>query len=177
MAVPSDASGQSSSDGSPTLGPFAERLRRFAEWVARAMFALVFLIFNYKIATRYIGREEAVWADEVSVILFIWIIFWANALLLRDKQQITFDLCYRPLPDGAKRVFSLARHLLIGGIFVAALPGSLDYILFLWRERTPVLGLPLDLVYSCFGLFLAAVIARSCFAAAKLLGPKWRMQL
>lgn len=30
------------------------------------MFALVFLIFNYKIITRYIGHEEAVWADEVS---------------------------------------------------------------------------------------------------------------
>jgi TRAP-type C4-dicarboxylate transport system permease small subunit len=177
MGAPSDVSGHASADRLAKPGPFASRLRGVAEWVGRAMFGLVFLIFNYKIVTRYIGREEAVWADEVSVILFIWIIFWANAFLLRDKQQITFDLCYRPLPDGAKRVFSLMRHLLIGGIFLWALPGSLDYILFLWRERTPVLGLALNYVYSCFGLFLVAVVARSFVAAAKLLGPGWRVEL
>src|SRR4051812_31872862 len=98
------------------------------------MFAAGFLIFNYKIATRYFGHDEAVWADEVSVILFVWIIFWANAFLVPDKDQITFDLIYRPLPERAKRGFALARLILIGGIFLWALPGSLDYILFLWRE-------------------------------------------
>lgn len=141
------------------------------------MFAVVFLIFNYKIATRYLGHDEAVWADEVSVILFIWIIFWAAAFLMRDRDQITFDLAYRPLPDRAKRGFAIARHLLIGGIFLASLYGSLDYILFLWRERTPVLGLRLDWVYSCFGLFLVAVCVRSLAALAVLLGPRWRSRL
>ena len=60
-----------------------------------------------------------------------------------------------------KRWMALARLVLIGGIFPWALPGSVDYLLFLWRERTPVLGLRLDVIYSCFGLFLAAVILRA----------------
>ena len=137
------------------------------------MFAAVFLIFNYKIFTRYFEHDEAVWADEVLVILFIWIIFWANAFLLRDKDQITFDLVYRLLPPRAKRIAALARFVLVGGIFLWALPGSLDYIQFLWREHTPVLNLPLDIVYSCFGLFLIAVIARSFLGAARLVGPRW----
>ena len=55
-----------------------------------------------------------------------------------------------------------------------ALPGSLDYILFLNRERTPVLDLRLDFVYSCFGLFLIAVVVRSAWAAIGLVGPRWR---
>jgi TRAP-type C4-dicarboxylate transport system permease small subunit len=151
--------------------------RRLADGVACAMFAAVFLIFNYKIFTRYFEHDEAVWADEVLVILFIWIIFWANAFLVRDKEQITFDLVYRLLPAPAKRAVALARVVLIGGIFACALPGSLDYIRFLWREHTPVLNLPLDYVYSCFGLFLIAVIARSLVSAAKLLGARWRDQI
>ena len=69
------------------------------------MFAAVFLIFNYKIFTRYFEHDEAVWADEVLVILFVWIVFWANAFLLREKEQITFDLVYRLLPPSAQ-----ARH-------------------------------------------------------------------
>ncbi len=55
-------------------------LRRAAEAVSSAMFVAVFLIFNYKIASRYLWRDEPAWADEVSVILFIWIVFWASAL-------------------------------------------------------------------------------------------------
>src|SRR5579862_3226105 len=61
------------------------------------MFAAVFLIFNYKIFTRYFEHDEAVWADEVLVILFVWIIFWANAFLVPDRMQITFDLVFRLL--------------------------------------------------------------------------------
>jgi TRAP-type C4-dicarboxylate transport system permease small subunit len=156
---------------------FAARLRQVADCIACAMFAAVFLIFNYKIITRYFEHDEAVWADEVLVILFVWIIFWANAFLVRDREQITFDLIYRLLPPVAQRVVALTRAILIGATFAWALPGSLDYIRFLWREHTPVLNLPLDYVYSCFGLFLIAVIVRAIMAAVKLAGPRWRDQL
>ena len=155
----------------------AAKLRQLADWVACAMFAAVFVIFNYKIFTRYFEHDEAVWADEVLVILFIWIIFWANSFLMPEREQITFDLVYRLLPAPAKRAVALARAVLIGGIFLWALPGSLDYIRFLWREHTPVLNLPLDYVYSCFGLFLIAIVVRSTASAIKLLGPRWHDQI
>jgi TRAP-type C4-dicarboxylate transport system permease small subunit len=153
------------------------RLRTGADWAACAMFAAVFVIFNYKIFTRYFEHDEAVWADEVLVILFVWIVFWANAFLVRDKEQITFDLFYRLLPPGWKRVTAVTRAALIGGIFAWGLPGSLGYIRFLWREHTPVLNLPLNYVYSCFGLFLIAVIARATISAVKLLGAQWREEI
>src|SRR5579872_6032692 len=94
----------------------ASRLRRIADTAAALMFAAVFLIFNYKIFTRYFEHDEAVWADEVLVILFIWIIFWANAFLVPDKRQITFDLVYRLLPKTTKRYVAITRAALIGGI-------------------------------------------------------------
>lgn len=157
----------------PRAGP-AGCLRQIADWIACAMFAAVFVIFNYKIFTRYFEHSEAVWADEVLVILFIWIIFWAQAFMVRDHEQISFDIVTRLLPAPGRRVAALLRNVLIGGVFLWALPGSLGYIRFLWRERTPVLELPLDWVYSCFGIFLVAVIARSLFAVRALLGARWR---
>jgi TRAP-type C4-dicarboxylate transport system permease small subunit len=163
--------------GEGPIAATAAKLRRLADWIACAMFAAVFVIFNYKIFTRYFEHDEAVWADEVLVILFIWIIFWANSFLVRDNEQITFDLVYRLFPAGAQRTIALVRAVMVGGIFAWALPGSLDYIHFLWREHTPVLNLPLDIVYSCFGIFLVAVIVRSTMSAAKLLGPRWRGQV
>jgi TRAP-type C4-dicarboxylate transport system permease small subunit len=173
MQAPDDRSDHAESR-EPRL---AATLRQAADRVAAAMFAAVFLIFNYKIFTRYFEHSEAVWADEILVILFIWIIFWAQAFVVRDKDQITFDLVYRLLPAPTQRAAALARHVLVGGVFLWSLPGSLGYIRFLWREHTPVLNLPLDLVYSCFGLFLIAVVVRSFLGAGRLLGPRWRNEI
>ena len=150
---------------------------RLAALVPSGMFMLVFLIFNLKIATRYLQHDEAAWTDEACVILFVWIVFWANAFLVRDRQQITFDLLYAPMPPATKRAMAILRHLLVGGLFLWSLPGSLDYILFLYRERTPVMELRFDWVYSCFGLFMASVIVRAGWSLVRLLGPRWRAAL
>ena len=76
-------------------------------------------------------------------------------------------------PD-QQRGLALLRILLVGGIFAAALPGSLDYIAFLWRERTPVLLWRLDIVYACFGLFMIAMLVRMAAQLIRLAGPRWR---
>jgi len=150
---------------------------RAAEAACSVMFAAVFLVFVWKIAMRYLAHDAIAWADEVSVVLFIWIVFIANGFVVEDRRQISFDLLYRHVGTGAQRVFGILRVLLVGGLFAAALPGSLGYITFLWRERTPVLLMRLDFVYSCFGLFMIAVLVRMLARLVRLLGPRWREAL
>ena len=49
---------------------------------------------------------------------------------------------------------ALAGCALLGGLAAWGLPGSLDYIHFMRRESTPVMGLPMDWVFAPFGLLL-----------------------
>ena len=151
--------------------------RRLANAVACLLFAAVFLIFVYKIAMRYLAHDAVAWGDEIAVVLFIWIIFWANAFVVEDKRQITFDLFYRHLSPHGQRVAAMLRLAIVAGIFLYAAPGAIDYIQFLWRERTPVLQWRLDIVYSCFGIFMLAVILRSVWRLAGLAGRNWRAQI
>jgi len=152
-------------------------MRRAAALLPGLLFAAVFLLFDYKIAARYFLHDEPAWTDEACVVLFIWIVFLANALLLRDTEQIRFDLLYAPASPRVRRVMAALRQLLIGGLFLACLPATLDYLLFLWRERTPVLALRLDWTYSCFILFMAAVIARAAWALLGLFRSGWRARV
>jgi TRAP-type C4-dicarboxylate transport system permease small subunit len=149
-------------------------LRRAGEGLCASLFAGVFLVFVYKIFMRYAARDAVAWADEVSVVLFIWVVFLANALIVEDRRQIAFDLIWRHAGPRARRVIGVARGLLVGGLFLVALPGAWGYIAFLWRERTPVLLWRLDFVYACFGLFMLAVILRLGWSLARLLRPGWR---
>jgi TRAP-type C4-dicarboxylate transport system permease small subunit len=141
----------------------AHLISRCIEAVAAAMFALVFAAFIYKIVMRYAAGDAVAWADEISVVLFVWIIFLANGFVLEDRRQITFDLIHRNLSHRGQRIVEFARALLVCGIILYALPGAIDYTLFLWRERTPVLRWRLDMVYACFAVFLLAVIVRQAW--------------
>ncbi len=152
-------------------------MRRAAQAVASVLFAGVFLVFCYKIIMRYAAHDAVAWADEICVVLFIWIVFWANAFLVPDAAQIRFDLLYRAFGPTGQRWIAMIRALLIGGLLAAALPGVIDYLMFLWRERTPVLGLRLDYVYACFGLFVAASLVRAVCQIVQLLGRNWRRAL
>jgi len=150
---------------------------RGARLAASLMFACVFAAFIYKIVMRYAAHDAVAWADEISVVLFVWMIFWANAFVVADRRQIRFDLVVRLLSPPWRRAAAVARLVVIGGLFLWALPGVIDYIAFLWRERTPVLSLRLDLVYSCFGLFVVAVAVRSGMELFQLVRPGWRQHI
>jgi TRAP-type C4-dicarboxylate transport system permease small subunit len=149
-------------------------IAKAAEAFCVAAFAGVFLVFVWKIAMRYTAGRAVAWADEVSVVLFVWIIFIANGFVVEDRRQISFDLLYRHVGPRSQRVLALARVALIGGLFAASLPAAIDYIAFLWRERTPVLLWRLDIVYACFGLFMIGVLLSYLARLVRLLGTNWK---
>jgi len=145
--------------------------------LCNALFVIVFLAFIAKIVMRYAVGDALAWADELCVVLFIWIIFLANAFLVEDRRQIRFDLLERRLPPRLHRLAVIFRTLLLGGILAWSLPGAIGYIRFLWRERTPVMLWRLDFVYACFGIFLVAVLARMAWRLVKLARPGWQDHL
>jgi TRAP-type C4-dicarboxylate transport system permease small subunit len=143
--------------------------RRAAELAAALMFAVMLAIFVLKVTLRYGFDAAPDWSDEVAAILFVWIVFWAAAFIVPLEAHIRFDLVLRVFPPGAQRAIAALRHLVVIGLFGTGLPAALGYILFLHRQTTPVLGLPLDWVYACFGAFLVAVSVRSLVALWRLL--------
>ena len=57
-------------------------------------------------------------------------------------------------------------------MFLLGLPGTVDYILFMGRRHTLILELRLDLLYSCFVLFVAATVVASLVRAAPAARPR-----
>jgi TRAP-type C4-dicarboxylate transport system permease small subunit len=152
-------------------------LQRGAERVGQVLFVVMFGAFLLQIFSRYFLPNPLPWTDEVALIAFLWLVFWVGGLMLRDADQVRFDIVAKALPPGGQRLCAVVGHLLVAGLFGAALPTILDYIAFLWREMTPVLQIRLDWVYACFGLALAAIVLRALRSLAGLLGPRWREHL
>jgi TRAP-type C4-dicarboxylate transport system permease small subunit len=101
-------------------------------------------------------------------------VFLTEALVITEREQITFDAIYDIVGERARRVIALLAALAIGGLFLYALPTVVDYIRFLWREKTSALQWRLDYVFACFAVYWAAVVVRAATRLVRLCAPNWR---
>ena len=156
------------------LASVLARIRALAALVTTLLFAAIFAIFLFAIFMRYVMQQPVAWADELNIILLLWVMFIAGALVLRDNEHVAFDIGWNAAPPQGRRAMGIVGAVAFGGLFLAALPGTWSYITFLWRERTTVLEWRLDWVYSCYLVFFVAVILRFGAKLIRLLGPHWR---
>jgi TRAP-type C4-dicarboxylate transport system permease small subunit len=143
---------------------FARWLKRLSNGVAGALFLALFAVFVIQVAARFLWRQPLPWSDEAAVILYVWIILWSAALVVPQREHVAFDLLWNAAPKRIRQVMQVAGHLLVGGLCLVALPASWDYVHFMRREGSPVLGLPLMWVYLPFVVMLCALVLRSLWA-------------
>ena len=139
-------------------------LRRAANWVGGGLFVALFGVFIVQITARFGFNKPLAWTDEAAVILYVWVILWATATMVPQREHVAFDLIWNNAGTGARQAMQIGGNLLVGALALVALPASWDYVRFMAREGTPVLGVPLFWVYVPFVFMLLALVLRCGFA-------------
>ncbi|HSI40145.1 MAG TPA: TRAP transporter small permease subunit [Xanthobacteraceae bacterium] len=153
------------------------RWKRFCEHLAAALFAAMFIGFVIQIVSRYVFNSPVSWSLEVCSIAYVWVVFWSCDLLVSERKQIVFDLLYNAFPPPARRVLAIVLTGTLGLVFLAALPGVVDYVMFIARRSSMLLRVRMDLVYSCFVIFMVAVVVNAAVRIWRLLGRSWKDHL
>lgn len=138
----------------------ARWLRRRAENVSALLLLVMFLCFILQIVARYVFNYPLGWTDEVSVLAWIWCTLWGAAFVLRERDEVRFDIIYSAVSENARRIFTIITGLAAIGLFGVALPAVISYVLFLKVEKSAYLGIRLDYLYSIYIIFSIAVIVR-----------------
>ena len=139
-------------------------LQRGANLVGGALFLALFCVFIIQIAARFGFNQPLPWTDEMAVILYIWVILWAAAVVVPEREHVVFDLVWNSAGRRTRQMMQIAGNLMIGGLALVGLPASWDYVHFMDREGTPVLAVPLMWVYLPFVLLLVALVVRSAWS-------------
>lgn len=156
-----------------TTGMLA-RLRHAYEALGVLLFALLFGVFVLQVVARLVWQQPLSWTDEAAVMLYTWLVLWGTAAVCQPREHVAFDLVFAQLQPHGQRLLLLLAYTAVGGLMLWALPGSLDYIWFMRRESTPVMGWPLHVVYAPFGVMLAALVVACAWRVWGLLGARWR---
>jgi C4-dicarboxylate transporter DctQ subunit len=138
----------------------ARWLRRRAENVSAFFLLVMFLCFILQIVARYVFNYPLGWTDEVSVLAWIWCTLWGAAFVLRERDEVRFDIIYSAASVNTRRIFTIVTGIAAIALFGIALPAVVSYVLFLKVEKSAYLGIRLDYLYSIYIIFSIAVIVR-----------------
>lgn len=135
-------------------------IRRRAENIVAAMLAIMFVAFIIQIASRYFFNFPIGWSSELSVVAWLYMVLIGSALWLRESEEIRFDLVSGSLGPRARRVIGIIVAAVGLVLFAMSFPATWKYVTFMKVESSSYLKVRLDILYSVYLLFAAAIIVR-----------------
>jgi len=147
-------------------------LRRRAENVAAAMLAVMFAAFIIQIVFRYFFNFPTGWTSELTVVMWLWLVLWGAAFVLREDEEIRFDLISGAAGRRARIAMGIVTALALVILYGVSLKPSFDYVSFMKVEKSSYLKIRMDWLFSIYGVFLVAVIVRYLWLLAQLLRGK-----
>lgn len=167
------------------------QLRRLCEAVTALFMFLIFATFIVQVAIRYGARldwlvtalpfldpEHYGWTLEFCLALWVWLIFWGNAFIVRRQDHVTFDILSESVPRPVARVFLMITGLAIGIGLLASIEPTWDRFKILRIKQTATLAdlfgdwIRMRDVYSIYIVFLVAVGLRALWSAFNALRGK-----
>ena len=131
-----------------------------AENLLAAMLAVMFTVFILQIFFRYIVNLPVGWTHEISVIMWLWMVLFGTAFVVRDSEEIRFDILYSAVSDRWRRILVVTSAAILIFFFSISLPAVIDYVMFMKVEKTAYLKIRFDWLYSIYAIFAVATIVR-----------------
>lgn len=144
----------------------AARIPRPAFWLREAVevyipslaFIVMFTVFILQIFFRYVLRQPLQWAYEVTVTCYIWLVLLGACYAQRDRKHVVFTMVCDKLSVKPRSVLMFLGNLLMLIAFVYAFVPSVEFLIFMGRQKTSVFKIGLDLVYFAYLPFMVIMI-------------------
>ena len=130
----------------------------------------MFLAFIVQIVFRYLLNFPIGWTTELSIITWLWLILWGAAFVVREGDEIRFDIVYGSVGPNARRIMAAIAATALVAIYVLSLPAVADYVAFMKVEETAYLDIRFDWLFSIYLVFAAASIVRYLWLGWRAIG-------
>ena len=155
------------------MNPFLRKagawLHRRAENVAAALLAVMFVAFILQIVFRYLFNFPIGWTSELTVITWLWLVLWGAAFVVKESEEIRFDLLYSAAGRRTRLVVGIVTASAIVALYAVSLPATVAYVTFMKVEKTAYLKIRFDHLFSIYVVFALAIVARYVWILWRLL--------
>ena len=161
------------------MKPIFKWIIRGTEFVAAMMMAAMFATFILQVTVRYTARAEWIaeavpfldpnrygWTLEFCLLMWVWIVFWGNSFIVRQRDHVIFDIVYTSVNPRLRKWFAIIAAVAICIGLLLSLEPTWDKFHILRLKKTPTLSnvfgdwIRVRHVYSIYFVFLAIVALR-----------------
>jgi C4-dicarboxylate transporter, DctQ subunit len=153
-----------------------ERVRPLAGWLYRrgenlivVMIGVMFVAFVLQVIFRYILNWPTGWSSELTVVLWIWVVLFGAAFVVREEEEIRFDLLLGAVSPRTRRMMVLLSGAALIALYGFSFPAVYDYVTFMKVQSTAYLKIRFDWLFSIYLVFVLAVIVRYLWLAWRAL--------
>ncbi|EBA16105.1 Tripartite ATP-independent periplasmic transporter, DctQ component [Roseobacter sp. SK209-2-6] len=124
---------------------FLNKLSRVADFIAAMTLAAVFVTFLIQIFSRYAAKiawlmpippisnwmvslEPIGWTVNLISLLWVWIVFFGCAFIVKERDHVTFDVLYLATPRRTQRILALVSALGLIAAMLYSFPATWDAI-------------------------------------------------
>ena len=104
--------------------------------------------------------------------MWLWLVLWGAAFVLREDEEIRFDLLSGAVGRRARIAMGIVTALGLVILYGLSLKPSFDYVAFMKVEKSSYLKIRMDWLFSIYVFFLIAVIGRYLWLLTRLLRGK-----
>ncbi len=150
-------------------------LNVFDVGVTSVAFVVIFVTFMISILSRYVFRIPVTWTYEISILGYMWTMFFGVGKAMEHDEHVVFGLVYDKLSEKGKR-FCLVLYNIMMVVFllIVFVPGV--QTMMKSTMTTGVLKIPYRYVFSPFFFMMAEIIIRSALNIKKALNMKFETE-
>ena len=143
-------------------------LHRRAENIAAAMLAVMFAAFVIQVVFRYFFNFPVGWTSELTVVMWLWLVLWGAAFVVKESEEIRFDLLSGAAGPRVRIAMGIICALALVVLYGLSLKPSFDYVAFMKVEKSSYLKIRMDWLFSIYIVFLVAMIVRYVYLLSQL---------
>lgn len=166
------------------MRPIINGITRGAEFVAAMMMAAMFVTFILQVTVRYTARAEWIaeavpifdpnlygWTLEFCLLMWVWIVFWGNSFIVRQRDHVIFDIIYTNVNARVRKWFAIIAAIAICVGLLLSLEPTWDKFSILRLKKTATLSnvfgdwIRVRHIYSIYFAFLVVVALRYAWRA------------
>lgn len=146
---------------------FRRVLNKTEDVVTVVVSVLLVVVVFFQVFFRYALNSPLAWSEELARFIFIWLVFIASALVLRDDSHMSMNFFVNLMPEKLRAIIDIVSKALISGFMIIIMRQTIKVMQITHSQESPSLGIPMSLIY--FALFVGFALMLIDFATRIIL--------
>ena len=128
----------------------SDALDAVSKVVATAMAIALIVITTFGVIARYVFQSPLEWQNEVSVLLFAWMIFIGVSMGFKSREHIMLEFLIHSLPAKAAKLLSVLINLICIAFLCIVIYAGIDIAKNTWAQMYYTIDLSTAWLYLSF---------------------------